>query len=415
MRVAIASRIFDPEPSAASFRLAALASGFARSGDRVRVLTVQPVKQLREPGGAATEKQVPYRVTRFPVLRDRSGYVRGYLQYLSFDIPLFFRILFGPKQDAIIVEPPPTTVLFATLAASIRRTPVFAYAADVWSDASASTGAPSLVVNVVRRMERFAWNRARGVYSVNAGVTERVRQIAPRAVVETVGNGIDTAVFTPDAGDGAAVNGAAGDGAVGNNGAGSTARHPYAIYTGTASEWQGAEIFVRAIAQLQDSGTPLKLVFLGQGTALPALKLLAEELGADVEFHDPVPPAQAAVWQRGAAVSVASIKPGAGYDFAYPTKIFAAWACGTPVVYAGPGPAREVLAATPHLGAGVDFDPGVVAAALKDVACERENSRPAIAAWAQANVSLAGVADRATSFTHARLHEAHGSSARGRQ
>ena len=405
MRVAIASRIFDPEPSAASFRLAALASGFVRSGDRVRVLTVKPVKSLHKSGPEAAADRRPYRVTRFPVLRDRSGYVRGYLQYLSFDVPLFFRILFGPKQDAIIVEPPPTTVLFATIAASIRRTPVFAYAADVWSDASASTGAPRLVVNVVRRMERFAWNRARGVYSVNAGVTERVCEIAPRAVVETVGNGIDTAVFTPSAGDGAAV----------NSGAGSTARQPYAIYTGTASEWQGAEIFVRAIAQLQDSGTPLKLVFLGQGTALPELKLLAEELGADVEFHDPVPPAQAAVWQRGAAVSVASIKPGAGYDFAYPTKIFAAWACGTPVVYAGPGPAREVLAATRHLGAGVDFDPGAVAAALKQIACERENSRPAIAEWAQANVSLAGVADRATSFTHARLRDAQSSPARGCQ
>ena len=47
MRVAIASRIFEPEPSAASFRLGALASGFAGTGAEVRVLTVRPVPALR--------------------------------------------------------------------------------------------------------------------------------------------------------------------------------------------------------------------------------------------------------------------------------------------------------------------------------------------------------------------------------
>ena len=390
MRVAIASRIFEPEPSAASFRLGALASEFVRGGARVRVLSVRPVRALRAGRGAAGDERRPYRVTRFPVLRDRSGYVRGYLQYLSFDVPLFFRILLGPKQDAIVVEPPPTTAFFATVAAGLRRMPVFAYAADVWSDASESTGAPRAVVSVVRWMERFAWSRARGVYSVNDGVTQRVREIAPRAVVETVGNGIDTAVFSPD-------------GPVAAEALERAGGEAYAIYTGTASEWQGAEIFVRAVSELQHRGIPLRLIFLGQGTALPELERLSTELGARVEFHGPVPPEQAAAWQRGAVVSVASIRPGAGYDFAYPTKVFAAWGCGTPVVYAGPGPARAVLAANPQLGEGVDFDVAGVADALSRVAFAEASSRQGIAEWARGNVSLSGVAGRAAAFTRDRL------------
>ncbi|WP_052961407.1 MULTISPECIES: glycosyltransferase family 4 protein [unclassified Leucobacter] len=390
MRVAIASRIFEPEPSAASFRLGALASGFAGTGAEVRVLTVRPVPALRAGRGAAGDDHRPYRVTRFPVLRDRSGYVRGYLQYLSFDVPLFFRILCGPKQDAIVVEPPPTTAFSATLAAGIRRIPVFAYAADVWSDASESTGAPRPVVGLVRWMERFAWTRARGVYSVNDGVSARVREIAPRANIETVGNGIDTEVFSSE-------------GPVAPEALERAGGEAYAIYTGTASEWQGAEIFVRAVSELQRRGVPLRLIFLGQGTALPELERLATELGARVEFHGPVPPEQAAAWQRGAAVSVASIRPGAGYDFAYPTKIFAAWGCGTPVVYAGPGPARSVLAEHPDLGCGVDFDASAVADALHRIAFLEEPSRERISTWARANVSLAGVADRAVRFTRERL------------
>lgn len=394
MRIAIASRIFEPEPSAASFRLDALANGFSAAGDDVRVLTVRPTAANERPGpDKFGDADRSYAVTRFPVLRDRSGYVRGYLQYLSFDVPLFFRILFGPKQDALIVEPPPTTVFFATLAAKIRRIPVFAYAADVWSDASESTGAPDAVVKVVRWFERFAWNSARGVFSVNDGVTDRVREIAPKATVQTVGNGINTETFTREGHVPAAAQQLA-------------AEAPYAIYTGTASEWQGAEVFVQAVAELRNRGEDLRLVFLGQGTALPELKNTAAELGVPVEFHDPVPPEQAAAWLRGAALSVASIRPGAGYDFAYPTKIFAAWACGTPVVYAGPGPARAVLSATPALGLGVDHDVPAVADALLAVMHTKQANSAAIAAWAQDNVSLTGVARRAVEFTHARLNAA---------
>lgn len=374
MRIAIATRIFDPEPSAASFRLSALASRFAESGDVVRVLTVRP------PEGAVPSV-TNYRVTRFPVLRDSTGYVRGYAQYMSFDIPLWFRILLGRGQDALVVEPPPTTALSATVAAWIRRIPVFPYAADVWSDASESTGAPSFVVRAVRWMERVAWNRAAGVLAVNEGVAERVKAIAPRARVRVVGNGIDTAVFRPD-GETAA---AAPSGA-------------YAIYTGTASEWQGAEVFVRAVAELNRAGTPISLVFLGQGTAFAELRALAEELSAPVEFHDPVPPHEAAAWLRGATVSLASIRPGAGYDFAYPTKVFAAWGCGTPVVYAGPGPARDALAKTTMLGEGTDYDDAAVAGAIRRVAERGSSSRQDIANWAVRNVSLAGVADRVVEF-----------------
>ena len=86
-RVLIASRLFAPEVSAGAFRLRALAQGFLRRGSRVRVLTTTtpptaPRTAVGEPG---------LTISRFPVLRDRGGNVRGYVQYLSFDIPLFFR------------------------------------------------------------------------------------------------------------------------------------------------------------------------------------------------------------------------------------------------------------------------------------------------------------------------------------
>lgn len=400
MRVAIASRIFEPEPSAASFRLAALATAFAEAGNDVTVLTVRPASGVV--AAAAEDRRRMFQVKRFPVLRDRTGYVRGYLQYLSFDVPLFFRILFGARRDALIVEPPPTTLFFAGIAASIRRIPVFAYAADVWSDASESAGAPAPIVRVVRWMERRGWSNALGVYSVNDGVTDRVREIAPAASVITVGNGIDTGVFTaegPVAAEASAVS-----------------EIPYAIYTGTASEWQGAEVFVRAAARLRDAEVPLRLVFLGQGTAVPGLRTLAEELDAPVEFHATVPPERAAAWLRGAVVSLASIQPGAGYDFAYPTKMFAAWGCGVPVVYSGPGPARETLHEHPILGIGTAHEDEAVAEALRAIV-QAEAGRfdsDVISKWAVEHVSLSGIAAKAVAFTQRQIADLVASRKRAR-
>lgn len=386
MRVAIATRIFAPEPGAAAFRLAALAEALQAGGHETLVLTVRPPTRLRNEADAAD-----YRIRRWPVLRDSSGYVRGYLQYLSFDVPLFFRILFGKKMDAIIVEPPPTTMLFATMAAWLRRIPVFSYAADVWSDATRSTGAPDAVVRAVRRMESFAWNRSRGVFAVNEGVAVRVRDIATNSIVETVGNGVDTKIFTPT-GTAATLTDSADQ---------ETVR--YAIYSGTASEWQGADVFIRAIAQLSQTEMKVEIVFLGQGTALPELQRLSKSLNVKARFLDPVPPAEAAEWMRGATMSLASILPEAGYDFAYPTKIFAAWGCGIPVLYAGPGPARKTLNEHSFLGEGVDHDVTAVADAMRRIFARAKPDSASIAGWAQENVSLAGVAHRVVDFMQVRL------------
>lgn len=377
MRVAIASRIFEPEPSAASFRLAALAEAFANDGHEVTVLTVTPPPPLR---GSEQDAARPYRVTRKSVLRDATGYVRGYVQYMSFDIPLFFRILFGAKQNLIVVEPPPTTGFFVRLAAALRRTPYAYYAADIWSDASESTGAPGVVVNVVRGMERFAMHGARGVLSVNAGVSERIREIAPHAAVHTVGNGIDTSVFSAD-------------------GPARTAG-TYAIYSGTASEWQGASVFIDALERILPEYPDAKLVFLGQGSDWETLRARAAQLpvGA-VEFVPTVPPEEAAAWMRGATVSLASIKPDAGYSFAFPTKVFASWATGTPVIFAGPGPVREFIeqrGEEADLGVGCEYAVAPIEAALRAAfGAERDDvARRATADWAAENVSLASVAKR---------------------
>lgn len=318
-----------------------------------------------------------------PVLRDEAGYVRGYAQYMSFDLPLALRLLAGRRPDLVVAEPPPTTGAVVRVIAALRGVPYAYYAADVWSDASQATGAPGWVVAVVRSLERFALSGARRVLTVNSGVAQRVTELSRLSKfskfsklgrlgrlgrlgglradrVTVVPNGIDTDVFTPE-------------GPVASD----APRSPYFLYAGTASEWQGAGIFIQALRLVHRTHPQVELVYLGQGSEWDYLRDLAAN---DPRIHlmPVVSPDEAAAWQRGAVASVVSIRPGVGYDFAYPTKIFAALACGTPVVYAGPGPARADLSEA-GLGWVADYDAhsveGCMLAAIAEQEAEQETAR----------------------------------------
>jgi glycosyltransferase involved in cell wall biosynthesis len=206
------------------------------------VLTTTPpieyVEQLENHDGIT--------VRRAAVLRDSAGYVRGYAQYMSFDIPAFFRVVFSRKFDALIVEPPPTTGVFMRMAAAIRRVPYLYFAADIWSDASKAAGVASFVSRTVARLERWALNGAYTVLSVSEPVTDRLREMGVTAPITTVGNGIDTTTFCLD-------------------GPTQSSDSPYFLYAGTASEVHGAKIFVDAFRLIAGDHPETRLVFLGQG------------------------------------------------------------------------------------------------------------------------------------------------------
>ena len=319
--VRIVSRIYLPEAAAASFRLAGVAKALREKGIDVEVVTTTA------PPGAQLNDQD--RVRRFPVLRDKEGYVRGYLQYLSFDIPAFFRVLFSPRAAVTLVEPPPTTGFFMRIAQRILGVPYVYYLPDLWGAASASF-APKLVVTAVKALETFAVRGAAAVIAVNEEIAETARAMRAKSVY-LIPNGIDTDTFSNKV---KPLSRAERD-SVG------LADAPYFIYTGTASEWQGASIFISALAQVIDK-IPHHLVFLGKGSDWDLLKEQAEQpdLKGRVHVLQTLPPGETARWIAGADAGLVSIKAGVGYDHAYPTKVLSTLACGTPVIYAGPGPAR---------------------------------------------------------------------------
>ena len=332
MLVTLATRTFTPEPTAAALRLGALARALAAGGDTVRVLTsrlapsvARDTRQSADGGVDAGEGGSLISVRRAPVLRDRTGAVRGYVSYMSFDVPLVARLLTGPRPDIVVSEPPPTTGAAVRIACALRRIPYVYYCADIVSDAAALAGVPGLVVRTVAGLESFALRGARRVIAVSDGVARRARDLGARDVT-VVPNGVRVpdvvATGTPEGFP-------ACDG-------------PVFVYAGTVAQWLAPEIFVDAFERARARLGDARLVFVGQGSGWDALAERSRGM-AGVEMIPAVSAEEADRWMARATATLASLRPG-GYDYAYPTKILASLAQGTPVIYAGPGQAARDVA-----------------------------------------------------------------------
>lgn len=350
-RLLIASRIYQPEASAASFRLESVQDAFLRHGWSVDVLTTRY-------RAACSQRSRKLRVSRWPALRDKSGYLRGYLPYLSFDLPLFWRLLAARRPNLVLVEPPPTTGCVARLAAALRGVPYFWYAPDVWADAVKESASP-VVSAAVQAMERFAIRGARGVVTANPAFLDRLRELGATRHLDVAENGVDTRIYTP-----------AGPTLAPEERATFGISKPYFIYAGTASEWQRAELFAEAFAADSELCQKTQLVFVGNGTAWEAIGRIADSLAANSQAGaivqiDPQPAEAVAKMLRGAIAGLVSLSPDSTYDCAYPTKVFAALGCGTPVIYAGAGPARADIQRE-NLGWVVNFDRDEVRQAMHE-------------------------------------------------
>lgn len=370
--IVVASRLFPPEPGAAAFRLGSLVRRLGDAGVDVEVLTTIP------PIDAEARWSSPHtKVRRWPVLRDRGGNVRGYVPYASFDVPLLLRLMVVRRPRFVLVEPPPTTGFVVLVACWLRRVPFVYYAGDVSSTAAAGIGVAGWAVAVLRALEAFVLRKAALVLAVSEGVASDVRTLAgPRAHVVVVGTGVDTDTFTPTP-----------DGL----------RAQSLVYAGTMSEIQGAGVFVEAFALIAHEFPDTHLIMYGQGTEARAIERLARRiLPGRVLFPGVAPGHVVAAALSRAAAGLASLRPGIGYDYAYPTKMFAATACGTPVLYAGPGPGRGVV--KEHLlGWSVDWEAVAVSEAMAQALRTSATKERAeyLVRWTRTNASQHVVTRRA--------------------
>lgn len=371
MRVVIATRIFGPEVSAASGILRTWAEEFRDRGAEVVILTARP------PRGAVIDDPAGIDVRRAPVKRDRQQYVRGYLSYMSFDIPLAFRMLFSRRADLYIVEPPPTTVAVVRVIAALRRTPYVVRAADYWAEAAELVTSNRLVLGTLRRVEAWGLQGARMLFAAHEPLIGRFRSLGITTPAVPIGFGADTQHFRYDGQQ--------------------PAEPPLFVYAGTHSEWHGAGIFIEAMPAVVARRPDARLEFYGNGEDREALRARARELGIEhsVAFHGPIPPADLAEILGGATISVASLAPVAANEYALATKVYSSLAAGCPVIFTGVGPTIAFLNEADHpAGVAVSYEPAAVADAMIAAmdAPLQPPARAELARWSSSRFSLAAIA-----------------------
>lgn len=374
MRVVIASRIFGPEISAASAILRLWAEEFRDRGHEVVILTAKP------PPGFVIDDPHGIEVRRAHVKRDRQQYVRGYLSYMSFDIPLAFRLLFSKRADLYIVEPPPTTVAVVRVLGALRRTPYVVRAADYWTEAAELVTSNPLVIGFLRRIEAWGLRGARVLFAAHQPLVDRFREVGIMTPAIPIGFGADTTSFRYEGQE--------------------PLDPPLFVYAGTHSEWHGAGIFVEAMPQVIAHYPGARLEFYGNGEEREAMQKRSRELGIEsaIAFHSPIPPAQLSPILAHATSSVASLAPVAPNEYALATKVYSSLAAGCPVIYTGPGPTIHMLneAENPNVGVAVAYDVDAVATAMMAAAAAplKPPARAQLASWSSVAFSLEAIASR---------------------
>nr|WP_275436566.1 glycosyltransferase [Helcobacillus sp. ACRRO] len=204
-----------------------------------------------------------------------------------------------------------------------------------------------------------------------------------------IGNGVDTSSFSPD-GD---LPDDRPDG-------------PYFVYAGTVSEWQGADVFIDAFEQLRTTHPEARLLFFSEGTGRDQLEQTVHERGIDgVEFHGRAPASVVAGYIRGAVAGLSSITPGLGYEFALPTKMYAATGCGTPVIHAGSGAAHDRVQGN-SLGFAAEYTAESVASAMRAAIDGPRPDAEHLRQWTEDNASLMGCARKGAAAVLATIRPA---------
>ena len=374
-RFAIASRIYRPEPAAASLFLGSVSDALAEAGHDIEVLTVTPPRSLRGRSGGSRQgsPSSSERVRTFPVLRDKSDYVRGYLQYLSFDVPLAFRLLFARRPSVVFVEPPPTTGAVVRVVCALRRIPYVYDAADIWSDAAGHATGSSFVVRALRWVERFAMRGAAAMTTISEGVVGRVRELGVDTPMTVTGFGADTSAFSYT----------------------EVPLERTFLYAGTFTELHGAGILIDAFARFNETHPGYRLKFVGHGTGVEAMRTEAARLGvaSSVEFTESIPAAELRPQLNGAVASLATLDPDGGYAYAFTSKAYSSLASGCPVIFAGVGPTVDFMdeaAGSLPVGRAVVYDADAIAEAMRAAADHPlpADERQRVAEWAAEEHSM---------------------------
>jgi glycosyltransferase involved in cell wall biosynthesis len=352
--------------------VSALARRWAALGHRVTVLTTFP----NHPTGVIPpeyrghfrleEVDDGVRVVRtYIYAAPNRGVLKRSLNYVSFAVSSVLQG-HGPtgRPDLVLATSPQFLVSLAGWALSrLKGVPFVLEVRDLWPDSVVAVGAlprGSLVVGLLRALERFAYRHADLAVSVtNSFVGHMVRNGARRVVV--IPNGADPSVFRPldDRSEIKRRYGLEGK--------------FVACFAGTLGMAHGLEVVLDAAELMRDDpNTAFWLV--GEGARRAELEQQARRRGlANVVFQGQVPRGEVPAILAASDVALVLLRADPLFETVLPSKMFEAMSAGRPIVLGVGGEAKELMLGSE---AGVAIPPGdapALAAAIRSLRARPED------------------------------------------
>ena len=328
-RACIVKHGYWPDP-----RIEREATALVEAGWQVDLLV------LRKPGESAVERLAGMTVYRLPIGHRRGSLVHYFKEYLgSFALAsvVLTTLHVRRRYGLIVVYNQPDFYIWCTLVARLlgARTVFSAVEPTPEIFETKFAGRRGLVYWGVRLFERLGMTYAHRTIVVSSLQRDRlVSRGIPGDKLDIVLNAADDRVFTlserrprrPDA--------------------------PFTMITqGAVEPHYGHELAIRAVARLRHLDPPIRYQILGEGTAVPALRRLAFELGvADrVELAGFVPFAELLDRLRSADLGVVPVRRNGWSELVHTNKMFELMALGKPVLASSVAPVTTYFGDSPGL------------------------------------------------------------------
>ncbi len=379
MKILYISQYFPPEMGAPAARAVELSRHWGDAGHDVTVLTgfpnhptgvVPPEYRSQFRRLVFRERTLGVSVVRTWLLPfpNRKAYER-ILNYASFCVSAACTGLFLPRPDVIIATSPQLLVgLSGWWLSRWKRVPFVFEVRDLWPESLAAVGVAnshSLLHRTLAKIAQFLYRRSDRIVVVTPAfedyLVEHYR--VPREKISVIENGVETQLFSPDAGARLRAEWAA-------------EKKFVVSYIGTMGMAHGLETIIAAAAQLQSTNRDVLFLIVGEGAEKEKIVSLARERGlSNLRFVGQQPRENIPAYIGASDVCLVLLKKSDVFKTVIPTKMLEFMSCARPVILGVDGQARKILE---DARAGLIIEPEnseALVSAIRHLAANREDGR----------------------------------------
>lgn len=299
---------------------------------------------------------------------NRKAYER-ILNYASFCVSAACAGLFLPRPDVVIATSPQLLVgLSGWWISRWKRAPFVFEVRDLWPESLTAVGVAnsnSLLHRTLARIAEVLYRRSDRIVVVSPAFVDYLveHRRVPREKISVIENGVETQLFSPEAGTELRREWAA-------------ERKFVVSYIGTMGMAHGLETIIAAAAKLQSTNRDVLFLMVGEGAEKEKIVALARERDLDnVRFVGQQPREIIPAYIGASDVCLVLLKKSDVFKTVIPTKMLEFMSCARPVILAVEGQARTILE---EAGAGLAIEPEnseALVNAIRHLAGNRDEGR----------------------------------------